>query len=119
MQTTGKKLTARAKRRADVSDWKQMAVIRQIRDRAGQVLGHVAAKHDGTPAGMIDAAKAVTERMLMFFDDASNMNSVIIATDAGGAPHWLISPNYRFITEIDARNLSVTPRTILALKAEE
>ena len=80
------------------------AVIRQARDRAGHVLGYVTAGHDGTPAGIIAAAQAVTERMFLAFDDVSNINSPIIATDADGIARWIISPNFRFITEIDAHN---------------
>ena len=78
------------------------AVIRQARDRAGQVLGYLTARHDGTTAGIIAAAQAVTERMFLAFDDVSNINSPIIVTDAAGAARWIISPNFRFITEIDA-----------------
>ena len=80
------------------------SVIRQARDRSGQVLGYLTARHDGTPAGIIAAGQAVTERMFLTFDDVSNINSPIIATDADGAGRWIISPNFRFITEIDARN---------------
>jgi len=119
---TAERLTARTRNgrcRVEVLGWKRLAVIRQVRDRAGQVLGHIAAKHDGTPAGVITAAKAITDRMFMLFDNASNMNSVIIATDAGGVPRWLISPNFRFITEIEAQNTSAIPDSaILALNAE-
>ncbi len=79
-------------------------VIRQARDRAGQVLGYVTARHDGTPAGIIAVAQAVTERMFLAFDDVSNINSPIIATDADGTVRWIISPNFRFITEIDAHH---------------
>lgn len=77
------------------------SVIRQARDRAGQVLGHLTARHDGTTAGIIAAAQAVTERMFHAFDDVSNINSPIIATDADGTVRWIISPNFRFITEIE------------------
>ena len=91
-------------RPTELVGWKPLTIIRQVRDRAGHVLGYIAAKHDGTPVGMITAAKAVTDRMFMLFDDASNINSLIIATDAGGVPRWLISPNFRFITEIENQN---------------
>lgn len=76
------------------------AVIRQARDRAGLVLGHIAAKHDGTPAGMIAAARHVSDEMFIAFDDASNINSTILATDETGAVRWTISPNFRFIEEV-------------------
>ena len=91
-------------RRIEVVGCRPLAVIRQVQDRAGHVLGYIAAKHDGTPVGMITAAKAVTDRMFWVFDDASNINSAIIATDASGVPRWMISPNFRFITEIETLN---------------
>ena len=74
-------------------------VIRQARDRDGRLLGHFASKHDGTPAGIVAAAKHVSDEMFLTLNDVSNINSAILATDETGAARWTISPNFRHIEE--------------------
>ena len=75
-------------------------VVRQACDRCGRVLGHFASAHDGTPEGMVAAARRVSDEMFLAFDEVSNINSAILATDETGAPRWTISPNFRVIEEI-------------------
>ena len=75
-------------------------VVRQARDRSDRVLGHITARHDGTTEGMVAAAKRASDRMFLAFDEVSNINSEIVATDEIGAPRWTISPNFRVIEEI-------------------
>ena len=75
-------------------------VVRQACDRCGRVLGHFASAHDGTPESMVAAAKRVSDEMFLAFDEVSNINSAILATDGSGAPRWTISPNFRVIEEI-------------------
>ncbi|MCL4198915.1 MAG: hypothetical protein KJZ69_15615 [Phycisphaerales bacterium] len=75
-------------------------VIREACDRDGIVLGHLVASHDGTPEGIVAAARRATQRMFDAFTDASNVNSRIIATDASGRPRWGVSPNFQVIEEL-------------------
>ncbi|MCL4196214.1 MAG: hypothetical protein KJZ69_01865 [Phycisphaerales bacterium] len=75
-------------------------VIREACDRDGIVLGHLVASHDGTPEGIVAAARRATARMFDAFVDACNVNSRIIATDASGRPRWGVSPNLAVIEEL-------------------
>ena len=75
-------------------------VIREACDRDGVALGHLVASHDGTPEGIVAAARRATQRMFNTFADASNVNSRIIATDATGRPRWSVSPNFQVIEEL-------------------
>ncbi|MCL4743754.1 MAG: hypothetical protein KJZ54_16275 [Phycisphaerales bacterium] len=77
-------------------------VIREACDRDGIVLGHLVASHDGTPEGIVAAARRATARMFDAFADACNVNSRIIATDASGRPRWSVSPNFAVIEELAA-----------------
>jgi len=77
-------------------------VIREACDRDGIVLGHLVASHDGTPEGIVAAARRATQRMFDAFADVSNVNSRIIATDASGRPRWSVSPNFAVIEELAA-----------------
>lgn len=79
--------------------------IRQARDQMGLILGYVTARHDGTYAGMIATARAVTTRMFLLYGDVSNMNSPIMATDGSGRARWMISPNFRVITKIQTNTM--------------
>ena len=75
-------------------------VIREACGRDGIVLGHLVASHDGTPEGIVAAARRATQRMFAAFADASNVSSRIIATDATGRPRWSVSPNFAVIEEL-------------------
>lgn len=75
-------------------------VIRKACDRDGIVLGHLVASHDGTPEGIVAAARRATQRMFDAFADVSNVSSRIIATDASGRPRWTVSPNFAVIEEL-------------------
>jgi len=75
-------------------------VIREACDRDGVVLGHLVASHDGTPEGLVAAARRATARMFDAFADACNVNSRIIATDGSGRPRWSVSPNLAVIEEL-------------------
>jgi hypothetical protein len=75
-------------------------VIREACDRDGVVLGHLVASHDGTPDGLVAAARRASQRMFDAFADACNVNSRIIATDAAGRPRWSVSPNFAVIEEL-------------------
>jgi len=77
-------------------------VIREACDRDGIVLGHLVASHDGTPEGIVAAARRATARMFDAFAEASNVNSRIIATDASGIARWSVSPNFAVIEELAA-----------------
>ncbi|MCL4197697.1 MAG: hypothetical protein KJZ69_09415 [Phycisphaerales bacterium] len=75
-------------------------VIREACDRDGIVLGHLVANHDGTPEGIVAAARRATQHMFDAFADVSNVSSRIIATDASGRPRWGVSPNFQIIEEL-------------------
>ncbi len=77
-------------------------VIREACDRDGIVLGHLVADHDGTPEGIVAAARRATARMFDAFADVSNVSSRIIATDGSGRPRWSVSPNFAVIEELAA-----------------
>jgi hypothetical protein len=49
---------------------------------------------------MVAAARRVSDEMFLAFDEVSNINSAILATDGSGGPRWTISPNFRVIEEI-------------------
>jgi hypothetical protein len=74
--------------------------VRQARDRDGRVLGHFACRHDGTLKGIAAAAQRASDGMFRIFDQASNIESPIIAADADGVVRWSVSPNFRHIEEI-------------------
>jgi len=74
-------------------------VIRQVCDRHGQVLDYLTAPHSGSMASIIAAAKQITDQMFLLFNDASNIESRIVATDDYGTPRWTISPNFQVIEE--------------------
>ena len=73
--------------------------IRQVRTAGGILLGYLTERHDGSPESMLEAARRITEQMFRCFPDASNIQSLILATDRTGRPRWSISQNFRFITE--------------------
>jgi hypothetical protein len=76
-------------------------VVREVCDRNGSRLGLVIEPHNGTPDGVIAAARTATQRMSTDFPDASNIQSRMGATDAHGAPKWSISPNFQHLAEIE------------------
>jgi len=75
-------------------------VIRQVCSRYGEAFDHLVERHDGSPESMVAAAERVSRRMFELYDDASNINSRLVATDERGLPRWTISPNFRVITEL-------------------
>lgn len=75
-------------------------VIRRACSRHGEVLGHLVEHHNGSHAGMVAAAKRVSRRMFEWYDEASNINSQIVATDEHGLPRWTISPNFRVVSQL-------------------
>jgi len=77
-------------------------VIRQVRDRNGNMLGTVMEPYDGTIEGARKAAEAATKRMYDEFPDAGNVASRMGATDENGNPKWAISPNFAYINPVDS-----------------
>ena len=75
-------------------------VIRDVRDRYGHRLARLTQPHDCTEAGILDAARTVTEQMFALYFDASNVESRMCATDANGKVKWAISPNFLHIAEV-------------------
>ncbi len=75
-------------------------VIRQVCSRQGEVIDHLAERHDGTPVGMVAAASRASRRMFERYDEASNINSPIVATDEHGLLRWAISPNFRVVSQL-------------------
>ncbi len=87
-----------------VSRWKtgfrRNFVIRQVRDRDGNVLDYLAEPHCGSIESITAAAQRLSDRMFLLFDDASNIESPILATDGDAVPRWSISPNFRIIEQL-------------------
>lgn len=75
-------------------------VIRDVRDREGCRLGRAIEPHDGTELGVVAAAQVATERMYSDYPSASNIESIICATDHTGKPRWAVSPNFLHLAEI-------------------
>jgi hypothetical protein len=75
-------------------------VLRDVRDRSGNRLATLVEPHDGTENGVIAAAQRATDRMYAEYPEASNIQSLICATDAAGALKWSISPNFRHLAEV-------------------
>lgn len=75
-------------------------VVRDVRDRNSFRLGKLTEPHDGTEAGIVAAARTLTERMFSEYFDASNVESRMGATDDAGNLKWAISPNFAHIAEI-------------------
>lgn len=76
-------------------------VIRQVCDCDGNALGVVVELHDGTPEGIIHAARRATERMFAQYPVASNIQSRILASDSDGLPRLCISPDFQQLAEIE------------------
>jgi N12 class adenine-specific DNA methylase len=77
-------------------------VIRQVRDRNGNMLGTVMEPYDGSIEGARKAAEAATKRMYYEYPDAGNVASRMGATDENGNPKWAISPNFAHINPVDS-----------------
>lgn len=75
-------------------------IVRDVRDNDGNKLGTITEPYDGTEQDARSAAERLSNRMYEQYPDASNVESRIVATDAGGKPKWIISPNFRHIAEI-------------------
>jgi hypothetical protein len=76
-------------------------VIRDVRDRDGNKLGDIIEPYDGTETGARKAAERASNRMWDGYQDASNIQSRIGATDENGRPKWAISPNFAHISPVD------------------
>jgi len=92
-------------------------IIRDVRDRTGIRLTTITARHDGTAAGIVGAARCLTDRMYTDFPEASNIESRILATDDAGKPKWIISPNFNHLAELGTDDAAyiwgdLTARTI-------
>jgi hypothetical protein len=68
-----------------------------VRDQNGNVLGTIFETHDGTDDGMRSAGERLTARASAEFHDFSNIASLTMATDDGGTPRHVISPNRNHI----------------------
>jgi hypothetical protein len=93
-------------KRSAPSPYHGNVVLRNVRDRSGNRLATLVEPHDGTENGVIAAAQRATDRMYAEYPEASNIQSLICATDAAGALKWSISPNFRHLAEVgteDAR----------------
>ena len=91
----------RVRVRNPASAYYRNVVIRQVCDYDGIALGVVVELHDGTPEGIIQAARRATERMFAEHSAASNIQSRMLASDSDGLPRWSISPNFQQLAEID------------------
>lgn len=85
----------------DVSGSRNRAnlVIRQVCNRHGDVLDYLTEGYDGSQRDMIAAAKRLSERMFVLYDDVSNIASRIVATDEQGNARWTISQNFQIVIE--------------------
>jgi N12 class adenine-specific DNA methylase len=81
-------------------DSRANVVIRDVRSSNGAKLGDLIEPYDGTKEGAIKAAKRIEERF-DGYQDASNIQSRIGATDENGRPKWAISPNLQHISPVD------------------
>jgi hypothetical protein len=74
-------------------------VIREVRNSEGQGLGVVHAPYDGSVEDAVRIAEGLTNRMHRAFPDASDIQSIIAATDEYGCGKWVIAPNFRSVAE--------------------
>jgi|GEM_PF-2906138 len=80
-------------------------VFRIVRDSEGELLDILAYKYDGSKESAIKAAEKVTHQMYAFYPDASNIESIIGASDADGYPKYTISPNFRHIADVNTESV--------------
>jgi hypothetical protein len=74
-------------------------VIREVCDRSAEKMGYVHGAYDGTPEDMVRVAQEITEQMFSEYNDASNSESRIFATDETGKLRWRVSPNFQHVVE--------------------
>ena len=78
-------------------------VIRQVCDSDAVCQGYESMRYDGTPEDAIRVAEIVSNRVFEKYEDASNIQSAIIATNENGKPRWAIWPNFKGMEEIARR----------------
>lgn len=93
-----------------VPNRRNVVVRKAIDFNSGTELGFFFQPHDGTMEGILAAAKIVTDRMFNSYPNASEMRSVMLATDKKGAPRWKVSPNFKHIIEVGAPDEFFQPR---------
>lgn len=102
----------------DTRSDRRSVVVRDVRDRSGARLCILVARHDGTVSGITTAARQVTDRMYADCPDASNIESLIVATDDTGKPKWAISPNFSHLGEIGTDDAAYIWGDVTARTAE-
>ena len=76
-------------------------VVRQARDRGGVVMGLFVERHDGTEAGILEAAQRLANRLFEDFPDACNVNSLAVATDENGRAIWEVAQSCQRLTRVN------------------
>ncbi|MGQ0615001.1 MAG: hypothetical protein ACT4PV_14805 [Planctomycetaceae bacterium] len=77
-------------------------VLREARDFQCRRLGLYARPYDGTLEDAVRVAQAISDEMFAELgSEVSNGESLIFVTDGTGRPRWKISPNFRFVVEIE------------------
>lgn len=77
-------------------------VFREVRDNDGNVLGWVQKPYDGSKAGARKAAEEISDEMFNRYEDASNIQSRIGATDGEAKPKYTVSPNFKNVNDVEA-----------------
>lgn len=83
-------------------------VYREVISYDGKHLGMTEAQYDGTKEGVVKAAKEATREMYEKYDEASNINSRMIASGKDGRPKYSISPNYKHVSEFGTKESAET-----------
>ena len=75
-----------------LSERKSM-VIRDVCDHHGNHIATLIHRYDGTPDIAAAAAEAIDRHMSLYYPEASDVKSRIVATDETGQVRWAISPD--------------------------
>ncbi len=80
------------------------AVVWQMRDREGRIVGYLSRPYDGTPEDAVQAWYALHDenKRVAWAYDVSGINSAVVATGPTGRPRYEISWNGRVVTELGA-----------------
>ena len=77
----------------------QCLVLHHLRDFSGRYLATLTAPYDGTVEDAIRVARLLYQEAFWEYPNASNINSLIGATDGNGRGKWIISSNFKHIAE--------------------
>ena len=77
---------------------RRLKVIRDVCDYRGNHIATLTHRYDGSEDIAKAAAEAIDRHMSLYYPEASDVGSRIVATDEAGDVKWAISPDGRRVT---------------------